>query len=330
MTSPPTVDSWSEFRPVWFLRSGHLQTVVTDLFSGQLAPERAVQHTVTLPDGDQLIVHDDVPSGWAAGDATALLLHGLCGCHRAGYMVRTAAKLNARCVRTFRLDHRGCGAGRGLAKSPYNAARSDDVLAVVNEILRLCPGSRVGIAGFSLSGNILLKLLGEAPDRIPQAVDRAIAVNPPIDLSMCVQAISRAAFGLYDRHFARSLFRTISGSPQWRDDLPIARRRRPPRRVCDFDEEYTSLASGFANAADYYARASASRFLSNVRVPTLIMAAINDPVIPLAMFTQQQLPPSIKLRIERHGGHMGYMGRSSGDADWRWMDWRVVDWLTSS
>ncbi|OYV87501.1 MAG: hypothetical protein B7Z73_10010 [Planctomycetia bacterium 21-64-5] len=154
--------------------------------AGQVASSLRVNgHAVTtarLHDGDQIVLHDDCPEGWQPGDRVALLIHGLAGCHQSIYMLRIAARLEELGVRAFRMDLRGCGAGVGLARLPYHAGRSEDAAAALETIARLCPASPVALVGFSMGGNIALKLLGELGEERCGHLDRAVAVCPPFDL----------------------------------------------------------------------------------------------------------------------------------------------------
>src|SRR6516225_8797426 len=131
----------NDFRPYPLFPTGHLQTLAGIYLPQRTREETARQHRVPLPDGDQIILHDDCPAKWEAGDRTALMIHGLTGCHSSNYMQRIAARLNDRGVRTFRLDLRGCGAGLGLARLPYHSGRSDDAASALRKISALCPGS---------------------------------------------------------------------------------------------------------------------------------------------------------------------------------------------
>lgn len=318
----------SEFRPAFGLRNGNAQTLY-----GTLRPEippivGTLQRRLTFPDGDAAVMHDDRPEGWERGDHVVLLMHGLAGCHRSGYMARIALKLMNRGVRVFRMDHRGCGASRYLAKHPCHAGRIRDVESAIRMLERLCPGSPVSVAGFSLSGNLLLRYLGEDPESLPLNLYRAVAVCPPIDLLQCANKIASTRMGQqYDWYFARQLINQIVDTPLWRDDLPIADAKRLPRRIMEFDEQYTAPAAGFASALEYYDNASAIKHLGKIRVHTSILAAEDDPLICPKPFAKADLPSNVSLFMTRHGGHMGFVGRKSSDADKRWMDWRVIDWL---
>ncbi|WP_165700565.1 YheT family hydrolase [Alienimonas californiensis] len=158
------------FRPHRLLRGGHAQTLAAVYWTGTapfLAPlpgARFRRHRVDLGDGDALALHDLTPPDWSLGDPVALLVHGLGGSADSPYMVRIAAKLAALGVRAVRMDHRTCGAGADFSRQPYHAGLSGDVRAAAWFLCGpggLCPGSPLGLAGFSMGGNMVLKTLGE-------------------------------------------------------------------------------------------------------------------------------------------------------------------------
>lgn len=316
------------FEPARGMQNGHLQTVYAALWARRPSIVGTVLRHLRFDDGDCTVLHDNIPAGWQKGDHVALLMHGLAGCHSSGYMVRAAAKLMARNVRVFRMDHRGCGAGRMLASNPYHAGRIQDLEAAVQMLDRLCPGSPVSVAGYSLSANLLLRYLGNDPASLPLNLYRAVAVCPPIDLEHCVHALGQTRLGQrYDWYFARQLMSHLANTPQWRDHLPLASARRPPRRLLEFDELYTAPASGFDSASHYYHEASAKAHVHRIQVHTTVLAASDDPLVSSAPWQDITLPVNIRLCMTEHGGHMGFIGRAGIDPDNRWMDWRVVDGL---
>ena len=317
-----------EFQPRWGLGNRHLQTVYGALRPAVPKIHGTLQRRLSFADGDVVVMHDDKPDDWTRGDHVVLLMHGMAGSHQSGYMVRTADKLLRRNVRVFRMDHRGSGAGRLLAKRPYHAGRTRDVEAAIRMLERLCPGSPVSVAGFSLSGNLLLRYLGENPDTLPLSIFRAVAVCPPIDLQHCVEKLGSTRLGQqYDWYFARQLIDSIVGTPLWSDDLPIGQLKRLPRRIIDFDEHYTAPASGFDSAGHYYKQSSAKDVLSEIRVHTSVLVAEDDPLVSAEPWLSAEFPSNLTLCMTKTGGHLGFIGRSGIDADNRWMDWRVVDWL---
>lgn len=320
----------SDFYSHLLLPSGHLQTLAGAFIPRQMAPDRAVQHRVSLDDGDQIVLHDDCPAVWQAGARIALLIHGLAGCHASSYMQRIAHKLNCRGVRTFRMNLRGCGTGLGLARLPYHSGRSDDAAAALRVISAICRGSPTTLIGFSLGGNISLKLLGESHADLPSNLDRAVAVCPPVDLKQCVDSLQRGVNRLYDRHFVRRLVEQIETQCRLLPDAPRLDGRKRPRGVFEFDEWFTAPVCGFGTAENYYRCCSSAQFVPAIRVPTLILAAADDPLIPSQAFTNLQLSSAVTLRMTRSGGHLGFIGRRNGDPDRHWMDWRVVEWADSS
>ena len=317
-----------KFEPAIGLRNAHAQTIYGTFRPARPRVANTVQRRLRFADGDFAVLHDDQPTTWKRGDHVALLMHGMAGCHQSGYMVRTAAKLMDRNVRVFRMDHRGCGAATMLAQNPYHAGRIRDVEAAIRMLERLCPGSPVSVAGFSLSGNLLLRYLGEDPQSLPLSLFRAVAVCPPVDLQHCVEKLSSTRMGQrYDWYFARQLVSNIVNTPLWREDLPLAMTNRAPRRIVEFDEFYTAPASGYRSAEHYYAEASARDFVSDIRVHTSILVAEDDPLVSSEPWLSLTLPANITMCMTKHGGHLGFISRKGIESDNRWMDWRVVDWL---
>ncbi|MCA9062209.1 MAG: alpha/beta fold hydrolase [Planctomycetaceae bacterium] len=328
LDQPPGV---CPFIPARGLRSGHLQTVYSAVFPARPAIRSTVQRKLRLPDDDFLVLHDDAPPEWHRGGHVVLMMHGLGGSYHSGYMARIASRLHERGVRTFRIDHRGCGAGAGLARRPYHAGRTEDLHAAIGMVERLCPGSLISLAGFSLSGNLLLRYLGDAKDRTPLSIFRAVAICPPIDLFECMVKLGKTQRGQrYDYYFTQKMVSQIANSPMWQENLPLAGVNRPPRRLYELDSLFTAPAAGYETAEHYYEAASARPHIGNIRVHTTILASHDDPVVDASIFSGLTVPPNVTLCLTQHGGHMGYIGRAGCDPDRRWMDWRVVEWLLDS
>ncbi len=333
------------FRAPWWLRDGHLQTLAAAYWTGRLPHHRAVERRVHLPDGDILAVHDDCPVDWEPGGRAMLMGHGLGGCHRSPLLARLARKLCDRGVRVFRFDMRGCGAGAGLARRPYHAGRSDDLAEVVQAVLGWCasgphatPALRIGpppslvLMGISLSGNILLKYLGENPARVPSAVKRAIAVNPPIDLARSVANLRGPMNRWYDHYFVTALRRHIADHARRLPDAPIPTTVLAPRRMEEFDDWYTAPMSGYATGADYYQRCSAAQFIPQIQLPTVVLTSRNDPMVPVDIFesSHSAWPEAVRLGIIDGGGHLGYIAKPGIDPDRFWLDWRIVELATAA
>lgn len=318
---PPIPD----FRPSPLLRGGHAQTLAAYLWPGAQHAYRATTHTVALDDGDRIVLHDDCPDEWTAGRRTLLMIHGLAGCHASGYMRRIAAKANSRGIRTFRMDMRACGAGFGLAQYPSHSGRTGDVNAALAAIAELCPGSPTALIGFSLGGNMVLNTVAQWDSSPAATVDSAIAVCPPVDLATCSRQLHQGTARPYDRYFLRLLLRRLEARRQRLPDAPHVRLDRPPRYLWEFDDQVTAPLCGFSGAEDYYRRTSPAPLLAAVRLPTLLVAAADDPLVPSATFAQFELSQAVELHVAQSGGHLGFIGRRGDDPDQRWLDWRIVE-----
>lgn len=348
-----------QFQPHPLVRGGHLQTVLGCYLPWRKFPYRAVQQRVALPDGDTIILHDDGvqrrdaalqreerrPSlrdasaawqagkdagpGWQPGDPAVLLLHGLGGCHLSGYMQRCSAKLTARGYRVFRMDLRGCGAGVPLARHPLHAGRSEDAAAALAHVMEMCPDSPIHVVGFSMGANIVLKMAGEFGSLTPANLASVMAVAPPIDLLECSRNVQQPRNRLYDRSFLYGLMRHVRRRLKAVPDALNRPLDPVPRRLFDFDNHFTAPLSGFVDAHDYYTRASSCQFLKHISVPTLILTAANDPIIPVAAFERASYAPLTQLVITPCGGHLGFIAKRGIDPDRRWLDWRVLEWIQS-
>ena len=310
-----------------FLRTAHLQTVIAPYLPFRQTPYAAKQHVVVLADGDRVVLHDDVPRQWQPGGHVALLVHGLGGSYQSGYVARAAAKLSHLGVRAVRMDLRGCGAGYQLARKPVHAGRSDDVAAALACIRKLCPASPIVVVGYSMGGNLVLKMAGEFGENVPAQLDSIVSIAPPLDLHACSKHLRSGVNRIYDKHY---VWRCIRAVERRLRHMPTALHRNlwpRPRSLREFDNMFTAPLGGFRDADDYYEQSSARRVVPNIRVPTLILAAADDPIVPVSGFEQIAYPDCVHVRLAAAGGHMGFFGRAGSDPDRRWMDWRVVDWV---
>jgi predicted alpha/beta-fold hydrolase len=213
-----------------------------------------------------------------------------------------------------------------LARYPYHSGRSNDAAASIAEIKVHCPGSPITVIGFSLGGNVALKLLGEARGSTESIVevDRAVAVCPPIDLVITVKSLWKGWARLYDRYFCRACTRDVRHRQRLRPDavVPNGWLSQLPKTLYDFDETFTAPVCGFKSALDYYAKSSANQFLAAIAIPTLVIAAQDDPVVPFHQFKVADYSPATKLLAPPHGGHMGFCTpRGLG-----WLDRQIVEW----
>jgi predicted alpha/beta-fold hydrolase len=323
---PPRYD-FPDFVPHPLFRSGHSQTIAGAYVPHRRLVYRAQVHSLELPDGDRTALHDDCPATWSDGDQCVLLLHGLGGSHLSPYMVRVSEKLRERGTRCFRLDLRGHGLGWDWAQQPGHAGRSEDARGAITRILEMCPRSNLAAIGISMGGNILLKLLGEWGEAAPPRLTRAMTVAPPVDLERCSRNLLKRDNRIYARAFLRSLQRQLRIRRGVMKSLATLRLERPPRTLWEFDDVVTAPLSGFAGVQDYYQQCSAARVTERIAIPTTILAAADDPLIPVTIYERATFSPSVRIHITGHGGHVGYLGVANRDPDRRWLDWRILEWL---
>lgn len=260
---------------------------------------------------------------------TVILLHGLEGSSDGHYMRGMAEKAWRRGCNVVRLNQRNCGGTEHLSRGLYHSGLTADPLAVIDELSTRDGLARFAVAGYSLGGNLALKIAGELGTGHGGRLVAVAAVSPVMELGVSVDAIARRDNWLYQWHFVRSLKARIRRKARafpgdW-DLGPLAR----IRTIREFDEAYTAPHHGFRDAADYYHRASARRVIARVAVPALILTAADDPFVPPGPFRDQALSrhPHLTTVITAHGGHCGFIGAPRDD-DGYWAERQVVAFVT--
>ena len=316
------------FEPHPWIRSPHAQTIIGRYWPSPSSQLAAIPREVVLPDGDRLVVLDSRPNGWTNSAPTAVLVHGLAGDAEASYLIRLGSRLTRRGVRVVRVNLRNSGIGFGLAKRVYHAGRSDDLRAVLAWLKERDGMSPVALVGYSLGGNLVLKLAAEAAldPTGAEALDCVIASNPPIDLTACSLAMRDPTNRLYDRNFVKWLRRMVCElhrripelGPSGIEDV---------QSVLEFDDRYTSRRNGFASAHDYYQQCTLVGKVGQIKVPGLVVHAMDDPFVPHEPFQKAEWPSNVELQLVAQGGHLGYVSRYSPEGGRRWLDSRLERWL---
>ncbi|HVS35769.1 MAG TPA: alpha/beta fold hydrolase [Gemmataceae bacterium] len=328
--SPPVVGRNGpprEFRPLPLLGHPHIQTLLGHILPGPAVSQPTLEHVVRLPDGDGLMLYDNMPPAWRMGGRMALLVHGLTGSAESPGVQRIASRLLAHGLRVVRMDQRGAGKGLALARGAYNASRSADVRAALEEIHRWSPDSPIALIGISLGGALVLKTAGEMVEHPAPYLERVAAMNPPINLARCAALMELPRNRIYNQYFIKKLVGEAEQRQRFFSDLPPL---RFPRRVTIrlFDDLYTAPRGGFADALDYYRQASAAQLVPRISVPTLILTARDDPFIAVGPFEELQAPENVVVQIVQRGGHIGFVGWD-GSRLGRWAESRVVEWIVT-
>jgi hypothetical protein len=255
-----------------------------------------------------------------------VLAHGMGGCSESGYMKRISTKLWMRGYGVFLINHRGSGPGMGLSSRLWNGGASDDLAKMIDFVIQRNPGKFLVPIGFSLSGNILLKYLGEG-QIIPSKILGALAVNPPVDLRISSAIISRkwscAVFNQYYMKLIRN--QAIAITKQFPDALSPLKNLKT---IWDFDVSYTAPSGGFKDVDDYYDSCSSMHYLKGIEISTSILCAEDDPFVPCKIFDQVEMSERVTLHKPKKGGHMGYIARHvTPHGDRRWMDYAILEWI---
>jgi len=257
---------------------------------------------------------------------TLLLLHGLEGSSVAHYMRGMSDKAWAAGWNVVRLNQRNCGSTEHLSRGLYHSGLTHDPLFVMRELIARDGIRAIAIAGYSLGGNLALKLAGELGDAAPAQLAAVCAVSPTLDLARCVDALERRTNYPYQWNFVRNLkARMRRKAAAFPADYSLEALGRV-WTVRGFDEAYTAPHHGFRDAADYYHRASAIRVVDRIRVPALIVTAEDDPFVPVVPLRDPAVTgnPQISVVITAHGGHCAYVEQANGDYDGYWAEREVV------
>jgi uncharacterized protein len=255
-----------------------------------------------------------------------ILLHGLEGSSSAHYMRGIADKAFASGFNVIRLNQRNCGGTERLAAGLYHSGLTDDADFVLRETAARDGIERVIVAGYSLGGNLALKLAGDYGTTPPPQLRGVCAVSPVLELSACVHALERRQNVVYQWNFVRGLKARMRRKAECFPGRFAIDRLDAIRSVRQFDDVYTAPHFGFADAEDYYHRASAMRVIDRISVPALIITAEDDPFVPTDPFRQPALTgnPHIQLQVTPHGGHCGFLAAARNGSDGYWAEDQIV------
>ena len=302
------------YSPAWWIPGGHLQTLWGKLFRRQ-SPAPTIPERWDTSDGDFLDIHRLRAE---AGAPRVLLLHGLEGTIRSHY---AQGLLNEAARRGWGADlliFRSCGSEMNRARRFYHSGETTDTAFVLERISREFPDSPLALAGVSLGGNVLLKFLGERGTDLPSQLKAAAAISVPFDLSRSARRINRGLSRLYQRFFLNSLRRKAQEKAVRFPDLAPASRIAGIRTLEDFDNVITGPLHGFRSAQDYYERSSSLPWLERIRIDTLLLSAVDDPMLPPEVLDEVRKiasqNPALRLEFVDRGGHAGFI---AGSVPWR-------------
>ena len=312
--------AWSTpFEPHPWLTNGHLQTIVGNFLPRPAFRLHSVAETIEVDpaDGSRVLCHCNwQPEPERASRLTAVLVHGLEGSSDSRYIRGIAARAFAAGMNVIRMNMRNCGGSDALTPTLYHSGRSGDVGAVVHSFTARFGLERVALVGYSMGGNLVLKLAGEWGARPPLVA--VATVCPAIDLAAGSDALHEPLNRAYEWHFLRNLMRRIRRKAELFPAIYQIDGFGPVRSIREFDQKFVARYCDFRDADDYYYRAASARVIDRVSVPTLILTAQDDPFIRLSPETRARVlaNPHIHFVETRHGGHCAFLARRSAGVHW--------------
>jgi hypothetical protein len=317
------------FRPHPVFRSGHAQTLLGFVWPRRRDLRAHVSDESRLFEvepGVRVLAHCRWQSE-RTSRPTLVLLHGLEGSSASVYILGSAHLAYQTGFNVVRVNMRNCGSTEHLTPTLYHSGMSGDIRAVVCELAERDKLPRIFVAGFSMGGNIVLKMAGEMGDHARRELRGVCAVSPALNLGECADRISEPSNWLYHQSFMRSLRRRIRHKTRLYPTLYDTNELRRVRTIRDFDNRYTSVQGGYANAEEYYARASSISLVAQIRTPTLIVHAQDDPLVPFASFTHPSLSgnPYIIPLLPPHGGHVAFVAATDNPRERFWAESRLVE-----
>jgi predicted alpha/beta-fold hydrolase len=309
------------------LRGGHLQTLASFFLPRRIAVPPAERRLIEVEPGVQVLSH----CHWQQEREKALtviIVHGLEGSSESQYMVGIAAKGMAAGMNVVRMNQRNCGGTDALSPTLYHSGRSQDVAAVAENLLQQDQISRFALVGFSMGGNLVLKLAGEWGREGPPQFSAVVAVCPSMNLAASADALHLPGNRLYEFYFMWKLRSHFRAKARLFPNVFDPSRLQGLTSLRDFDDKITAHYCGFEGASDYYQRSAAANVIGHIAVPALILHAADDPFIRILPETRQKIlsNPNITFVETEDGGHCSFLAEPDGD-DGRWAERQVVEFL---
>jgi uncharacterized protein len=310
------------FEPLF--KNSHLATIAGNFWSRPESERRFPVRDVhyEAEPGVQILVRTQTPE---QPKGELILAHGLEGSSESGYMRSMAFAALEAGYTVHRYNMRGCGDSPWHPRGNYHSGQTSDLLMIARERQQQS-GLPIYVVGFSLGGNMVLKLAGELAEFGREIFAGVCSVCPPIDLAKSVEHMSLPHNFIYERRFVERLKERVRRRNPLAPDLFPLEHLPKVKTIYHFDDYYTARIFGFGTADRYYATQSSNQFLHKIRIPTMVVHALDDPLIPHSIYDHPAFEenPTLKLVSVEHGGHLGFLARRRPRF---WLDALVVDWI---
>ncbi len=321
MTSNP-------FVPAFGLKNRHLQTSFSTLFRKQKVPKTEVE-IFELDDGDFIECFWNSKSNITDKSPIVVLFHGLSGSFHSSYIQGIMNQLELRKTTSVLMHFRGCSSKINRLPRSYHSGDTKDAIQWLTHLKNSYPSNPIYAVGFSLGGNMLLKLLGEYGHQ--SMIKKAISICAPMDLEISSKSVNRGFSKLYQRRIMKELKETLLEKYKYHDMkrlLKIDEKEvKKLKTFFEFDEAYTAPIHGFNSAKEYYKHSSSKQYLKNIATETLILHALDDPFMSQAVLPKKdEISSKITLEVYPHGGHVGFISGNIFKPRY-WLEERIIEYL---
>jgi uncharacterized protein len=310
-----------DFQPVF--RNPHLLTIAGNFWPRAIDVRRfpAEHKKYRVDERTTILVHEHQPQTPARGQI--VLLHGLEGSSHAGYIQSFAQEALWRGFGVHRTNFRTCGGTEEFCDTMYHSGLTGDTHLILKSLSER-DAAPIFLIGFSLGGNVALKLAGELGET--NLLAGVCAVSTPIDLAASVKTLDKLSNLLYARRFLSRLRDRVRRKNKLAPHLYSTEGIDSVKSIWEFDDRFTAPLFGFGTAANYYATQSAANYLEAIRIPTLVVAAKDDPLVPFSVYGHGAFRnnPALTLLAVEHGGHLGFLSRRRPRF---WIDRIGLDWI---
>jgi predicted alpha/beta-fold hydrolase len=318
------------FAPARATAGGHRQTLLGYWYRRHLRWDVPADDLVVEAGDDvRLLARVSWQEGRRDARPALVIVHGLGGCDAAGYAVATGRLAFAQGWHVARMNMRGAGDAEAMCPRLYNAGLDGDLIAVLAALA--AHTGTLAVVGFSLGANLALLALARGGDARPAGLAAVAAVSPPLDLAACAEALERPSNRLYQWYFVRNLKAAYRRRQRLRPDLYEVGRERGLRTIREYDDVITAHYGGYASAEEYYRASSGGPRLLAIDRPALVLAALDDPMVPGESVARWPLPASglVQREMTPTGGHVGFAAPTSAPGHF-WAGERALAFVTGA
>lgn len=323
----------SAFKPAWWLKNRHLQTIYPSLFRNTPTPPDYWRERLITPDDDFI----DVDFCGKGEQPLIILLHGLTGSSQSSYIKGLQNSLFRNNLRSAAINFRGCSGQSNNRARCYHSGETEDADFLFRTLRQREPETPIGAAGFSLGGNVLLKWLGERDGKLD--LFAAVAVSVPLLLGICATKLDYGFSKLYRASLLNELKTYMAAKLTHLETIGHELDKQKIEALGDlsditsfwqYDDRVVAKLHGFRDVHDYYHRSSSRQYLKGIRVPTLLIQAVDDPFMTDEVLPQpDELSPHVQTEFTRSGGHVGFITGTVPFKPRYWLDERIPEFLLS-